>query len=69
MQKEYFHFVAALSNFFCWIEGAWGKVVVVATSFCSPFEKIVKKLNFAVWDTTLRHILGGIVVRTTSHIL
>jgi hypothetical protein len=31
-----------------WIEGAWGEVVVVAVSFCSPFEQIVKKLNFAV---------------------
>jgi hypothetical protein len=39
---------AALSTFFCWIEGVWGEVVVVAMSFCSPFEQIVKKLNFAV---------------------
>jgi hypothetical protein len=42
------HFVAALSTCFCWIEGAWGEAVVVAVSFCSPFEQIVKKLNFAV---------------------
>jgi hypothetical protein len=25
-----------------------GETVVVAMSFCSPFEQIVKKLNFAV---------------------
>jgi hypothetical protein len=37
-----------LSTCFYWIEGAGGKVVVVAVSFCSPFEQIVKKLNFAV---------------------
>jgi hypothetical protein len=48
VQKEYFHFAATLSTCFCWIEGAWGKAVVVAVSFCSPFEQIVKKLNFAV---------------------
>jgi hypothetical protein len=39
---------ATLSTCFCWIEGAWGEAVVVAVSFCSPFEQIVKKLNFAV---------------------
>jgi hypothetical protein len=39
---------AALSTCFCWIEGAWGEAVVVAVSFCSPSEQIVKKLNFAV---------------------
>jgi hypothetical protein len=48
VQKEYFHFSTTLSTYFCWIEGAWGEVVVVAMSFCSPFEQIVKKLNFAV---------------------
>jgi hypothetical protein len=48
MQKEYLCFVAAFSICFCWIEGAWGKAVVVAVFFCSPFEQIVKKLNFAV---------------------
>jgi hypothetical protein len=26
----------------------WGEAVVVAVSFCSPFEQIVKKMNFAV---------------------
>jgi hypothetical protein len=48
VQKESLQFVAALSTCFYWIEGAWGKAVVVAVSFCSPFEQIVKKLNFAV---------------------
>jgi hypothetical protein len=48
VQKEYLHFVVVLSNYFCWIEGAWAEVVVFAVSFCSPFEQIVKKLNFAV---------------------
>ena len=48
MQKESFHFVATLSNCFYWIEGAWDKAVVVAVSFCYPFEEIVKKLNFTV---------------------
>jgi hypothetical protein len=48
VQKESLHFVATLSTCFCLIEGAWGKAVVVAVSFCSPFEQIVKKLNFAV---------------------
>jgi hypothetical protein len=48
VQKESLHFAATLSTCFCWIEGAWGEVVVVPMSFCSPFEQIVKKLNFAV---------------------
>jgi hypothetical protein len=43
-----FVFVATLSTCFCWIEGAWGEAVVVAMFLCSPFEQIVKKLNFAV---------------------
>jgi hypothetical protein len=30
-----------------WIN-AWVEAVVVAISFCSPFEQIVKKLNFVV---------------------
>jgi hypothetical protein len=47
-KKESFHFVATLSTCFCLIEGAWGEAVVVAVSLCSPFEQIVKKLNFAV---------------------
>jgi hypothetical protein len=51
------------------IEGAWGKAIVVAVSFYSPFEQIVKKLNFAVRDTTLLHFLGGKVVETSSGIL
>jgi hypothetical protein len=48
VQKESLRFAATLSTLFCWIEGAWGEVVVVPMSFCSPFEQIVKKLNFAV---------------------
>jgi hypothetical protein len=48
VQKEYLCFVATLSTCFCWIEGAGGETVVVAMSFYSPFEQIVKKLNFAV---------------------
>jgi hypothetical protein len=48
VQKELVCFAAILSTCFCWIEGAWGKAVVVAVSFRSPFEQIVKKLNFLV---------------------
>jgi hypothetical protein len=48
VKKESFHFVVSLPTCFCWIEGAWGKAVVVAVSFFSPFEQIVKKMNFAV---------------------
>jgi hypothetical protein len=48
VQKESLHFAAALLTWFCWIEVAWGKAVVVAVSFCSPFEQIVKKMNFVV---------------------
>jgi hypothetical protein len=48
VQKEYLRFAATLSTCFYWIEGAWGEAVVVVVSFCSPFEQIVKKLNFAV---------------------
>jgi hypothetical protein len=48
VQKESLCFVAILSTCFCWIEGAWVEAVVVAVSFCSPFEQIVKKLNFVV---------------------
>jgi hypothetical protein len=48
VQKEYLCFVATLSTCFYWIEGAGGEAVVVAVSLCSPFEQIVKKLNFAV---------------------
>jgi hypothetical protein len=43
-----FVFTATLSTYFYWIEGAWGEAVVVAVSFCYPFEQIVKKMNFAV---------------------
>jgi hypothetical protein len=48
VQKEYLCFVAILSTYFCWIEGAWTEAAVVVVSFCSPFEQIVKKLNFVV---------------------
>jgi hypothetical protein len=43
-----FCFVAFFSTYFCWIEGAWAEALVVAISLCSPFEQIVKKLNFVV---------------------
>jgi hypothetical protein len=48
VQKESLCFVAILPTYFCWIEGAWAEAVVVAISFRSPFEQIVKKLNFVV---------------------
>jgi hypothetical protein len=48
MQKESLHFASILSTYFCWIEGAWNEGAVVAVSFGSPFEQIVKKLNFVV---------------------
>jgi hypothetical protein len=48
VKKESFHFAATLLTCLCWIKGAWGEVVAVAVSFCSPFEQIVKKMNFAV---------------------
>jgi hypothetical protein len=48
VKKESLCFDASLSTCFYWIEGAWGEAVVVAVSLCSPFEHIVKKLNFAV---------------------
>jgi hypothetical protein len=48
VQKESLGFATTLSICFCWIEVAWDKAVVVAVSFCSPFEQIVKKLNFEV---------------------
>jgi hypothetical protein len=48
VQKESLHFVAILLIFFCWIEGVWAEAVVVAISFCFPFEQIVKKMNFVV---------------------
>jgi hypothetical protein len=48
VKNESLCFVAIFSTCFCWIEGAWAEVVVVAMSLCSPFEHIVKKLNFVV---------------------
>jgi hypothetical protein len=32
VQKESLHFATILSTYFCWIEGAWAEVVVVAVS-------------------------------------
>jgi hypothetical protein len=46
--KDSVCFVATLSTLFYWIEGAWAEAVVVAVSFCSPFEQIVEKMNFVV---------------------
>jgi hypothetical protein len=48
VQKESVFFVATFLTCFYWREGAWGEVVMVAVSLCSPFEPIVKKLNFVV---------------------
>jgi hypothetical protein len=48
VKKESLCFATTLLTCFCWIEGAGGEVVVVATSFCFPLEQIVKKMNFAV---------------------
>jgi hypothetical protein len=48
VKKEFLFFVAILSIFFCWINGAWFETIVVVVSFCSPFEQIVKKMNFVV---------------------
>jgi hypothetical protein len=47
VKKEYLHFSTTFSTHFCWIECAWGEAVVVVVSLCSPFEHIVKKMNFA----------------------
>ena len=69
MKNKSLRFVATFLTFFCWIEGAGGEAVVVVVSFYSPFEQIVNKMNFAVCDTTLRHVLGGTIVGTTSGIL
>ena len=46
--EEYLRFATTLSTYLCWIEGAWGEAIVVAVSFCSLFEHIVKNVNFAV---------------------
>jgi hypothetical protein len=48
VQKGPLCFVVTLWTCFCWIEGAWAEVVVVVVSFYSPFEQIVKKINFVV---------------------
>jgi hypothetical protein len=36
------------ARFFYWKERSWAKAAVVAVYFCSPFEHIVKRLNFVV---------------------
>jgi hypothetical protein len=48
VKKEYFHFSTIFLTCFFWIEGVWVEAVVVAVSFYSPFEQIVKNLNFVV---------------------
>jgi hypothetical protein len=48
VKKESLHFSTILLTCFCWIEGAWADAVLVAVSFCSHFEQIVKKLNFVI---------------------
>ena len=48
VQKESLCFAATLSTRLCWIEDTWGKTIVVAVSFCSPFEQIMEKENFVV---------------------
>jgi hypothetical protein len=34
--------------YFYWIERSWAEAAVVAVSFYSPSDQIVKRLNFAV---------------------
>jgi hypothetical protein len=48
VQNESLHSVAIFSAYFYWLEGVWAEAIVLAVSLCSPFEQIVKKLNFAV---------------------
>jgi hypothetical protein len=48
VHNESLRFVATLSTCVYWIEGAWGEAIVVAVSFCSPFEQIVKMLHFSI---------------------
>jgi hypothetical protein len=38
IQSESLKFASFLSTCFCWIKGAWAEAIVVAISFCSPFE-------------------------------
>ena len=52
---------------FCWTD--YGEAAVVVVAFCASCEQNVKRMNFAVWDITLRHCFGGIIVITTSGIL
>jgi hypothetical protein len=46
--KESLQFVVVLLTHVFWIEGAWVDSIVVTISLCSPFEEIVKKINFVV---------------------
>jgi hypothetical protein len=36
------------ATYFCWKERSWAKAAVVAVSFYSYFEQIVKRMNFTV---------------------
>ena len=67
VQKESLHFPTILSTCFCWINCAWTKAAMVF--FYSCFEQTVKKMNFVVWDTTLKHYLGGKIVGITYGIM
>jgi hypothetical protein len=33
VKNKSLHLAATSSTYFCWIEGAWGKAIVVAVSF------------------------------------
>jgi hypothetical protein len=48
VHNESLRFGAILLTCFCWIEGVWIEAAVVTMSFCSPFDQIVKRLNFVV---------------------
>jgi hypothetical protein len=42
VQNESLHFAAIFSACFCWIEGAWDEVVVVAVSFEISMIPLIK---------------------------
>jgi hypothetical protein len=48
VQKGSLRFATILSTYLFWIEGAWSEAIMVVVSLCSPFEHILKKLNFVV---------------------
>ena len=52
---------------FCWIECVEASVVVLV--LCASFEQTMKRMNFAVWEITLRHCFSGRIVETTFGIL